>query len=478
MVCKHCEKETLTEGAVYCAHCGKRLDGKIQCENCGKFNESENAFCVFCGTRIDGKTVCTQCGELIEAAFCPHCGTAANASQKEKKETAKKANPDKQKLWNKIFGLTTGGVALAGALFALIFVFLIGFVPKIVGSANSVTVFGSTESITIYHFFGDAYKELVEVETNASEMLCGEMWIADYYVYTIVCTVLAALTLCCVVAFFIPAVISYVKYATGKTEKVDSKWSLLTILSFLGGLGMLFAQNYINATIEGSGTVATISTKPNGATIAGMVLCIVFATLWFIGYMVSYGKEWSNKAFVKKAVCITLSVIFAVVLCAVWQHLSLGIKMENSDASIETNFGPALYNAYLLPMVEGFLGEEWIYAYEGQIIAFYVCNIFMVFVSVVGVVCIFASLKANASAAKGKKHFGTVFAALAAFAAVCALALTIVAHANLNIIFEEQLANTFNVTYNYATCIVVLVLSGVNLAATITHTAFEKKKTE
>ena len=84
MLCKKCGAETLAEGAVYCAQCGNRLDGKIQCHNCNQFNDGINAFCVYCGTRIDGKSVCKNCGATYHVSnnpskkegICDECGGA------------------------------------------------------------------------------------------------------------------------------------------------------------------------------------------------------------------------------------------------------------------------------------------------------------------------------------------------------------------------------------------------------------------
>lgn len=75
MICKYCNLEN-PDGAVYCAGCGKRLDGKFRCPTCGKMNEEGAAFCAHCGKRLDGKFCCPSCGKMNEegTAFCAHCG--------------------------------------------------------------------------------------------------------------------------------------------------------------------------------------------------------------------------------------------------------------------------------------------------------------------------------------------------------------------------------------------------------------------
>ena len=488
MLCKKCGAETLAEGAVYCAQCGNRLDGKIQCHNCNQFNDGINAFCVYCGTRIDGKTVCKNCGELVEGAFCAHCGTAASTPQKTGKKE-KLVDPNKQKLWGRIFGLTSGGVALAGALFALIFVFFIGFVAKITGNVETAEGVISTESIKIYHFFGDAYKEISEIKAASKEMLCESLLVGDAYLYTIICTVLAAITLGCVVGFVIPAIIAYAKYATGKTEKMDSKWALLTIFSFLGGLGMLYAQNYAAAKIVADSQAAKVLIRLSGVSVAGVILCIVFAALWFVAKLVSYGREWTNQAFIKKAVCVTVSVCLLSALLVIWQQVSLGVTITTKYylggvlydvGEITTNFAPTLHNSYFVAMAESMLEESDLYKYEVNLMAFYVCNVVMAFVSIGGVACLCGCLKSRCAAVEGKTYAGLVFSVILFVLTAATLVLFIVMQTNMQVIFDAALTTDtiVKISYGYGTCIAAMVLAGLNLAVSITQTVFNKQKTE
>ena len=481
MVCKKCGLETTADGAVYCAACGARLDGKIQCRTCGQFNDGTNAFCVYCGTRIDGKTVCAVCGELVEGAFCAKCGNAVGKVVKTEKKSVETAQSvtDKQSLWDKIFGLTSGGIALLGAVFALIFVFLIGFVAKTTVVGNSVS--SAEESMNIYYFFGKAYKDLADFNTSVAAMQCEDYLVSNAYIYTIICTVLAAVTIGCVVGFMIPAVISYVKYATGKTEKVSSKWALLTMLSFLGGVVALSAQNYTNVKTVLNGTTESLTVRVSGATIAGVVLCIVFTALWLGAKLASYGGEWKNKAFIKKAVCVLISVGLLSALFGIWQALTLGIDIStvtgNSATSVivtenlaSSKFSPAYSNEYFVGLVESMLEVGTLLRYESNVIGYFVSNIILVFVGIAGVVCIGCCLKSRFATADGAVHKGLIFS-IALFAlSVVALALLIVMNTNANAIFEIvpiAAASKMEVEYGYGACIAVMVLAALNLAVSI-----------
>ena len=52
MKCPNCDTEN-PQGAAFCLHCGKRLDGNIACPHCGKTIPATAAFCIYCGKRAD-----------------------------------------------------------------------------------------------------------------------------------------------------------------------------------------------------------------------------------------------------------------------------------------------------------------------------------------------------------------------------------------------------------------------------------------
>ena len=385
----------------------------------------------------------------------------------------------------------SGGIALLGAVFALIFVFLIGFVGVTTETTGTKTV-TAEEGINIYYFFGNAYKDLADVKTQVAAMQCESLLIADAYLYTIICTVLAAVTIGCVVGFAVPAIISYVKYATGKTEKMDSKWALLTILSFLGGVAALFAQNYINVKTVLNGTTQTMMTKANGATVAGVVLCIIFAALWLGAKLASYGSQWKEKAFIKKAVCVLVSVCLLSALFGVWQYLTLGMEMitttGNSSTSIIvtknmviSKFSPAYSNEYFIALAEGMLEEAVLIKYEPKLIGYFASNIILVFVGIAGTVSIAGCLQSRAATADGKQYKGLIFSIVLFALSAVSLALFIVMNANANAIFEVAYvgaSSMLEVNYSYGPCIAVMILAGLNLAVSITQTVFERQKME
>ena len=491
MICNKCGAETLAEGAVYCASCGSRLDGKIQCHNCNQFNDNSNTFCVFCGTRIDGKTICCNCGELVEGVFCAHCGTAVAAPEQMKK-TKKSVSGDRQKFWNKLFGLVSGGVALLGTVLALVFVFLIGFSLKItVGGDQEIadlsgilSGLSSKDSVSIYYFFRDAYQAIDEMKVSMAESSVIDLVIGNAYTYTVLCTVLAAITMGCVVGFAIPAVISYVQYAMGKKEKVNSKWAMLSIFSFLGGVAALYAQNYVNVKFVIGEYLVKGAIKLNAATIVGVILSAAFAGVWLIVKLISYGKEWKNPQFIKKALCIILSTGLLLAILIVWQTVTLGFEMPMGNENIFiTNFASAGNNEWWVAMLEELFSNKLLLANESKLMAFYVSNIVMIFVSAGGILCVVACLQSQTLAVEDKKNTGLIFSAVLFVLSVLTLVMIIVAKENFQVLIDVANDHSdfssnekISVVYKYGACIAVLVLSALNLAVSIVHTVFKKQK--
>lgn len=73
MICPNCGKEN-DDGCVFCAQCGKRLDGKKACPFCGKLIPEDATFCSFCGAATNGQKICRTCGKPYTGRFCPSCG--------------------------------------------------------------------------------------------------------------------------------------------------------------------------------------------------------------------------------------------------------------------------------------------------------------------------------------------------------------------------------------------------------------------
>ncbi len=127
IICNNCRAEN-ESNAVFCKQCGKRLDGKVICSACGKLNPGDAAFCQNCGACltdvVSDNTDCADGTKQILMKSVPaekrdaeHAGLYSSFS--EKRDFAKDIK--------KIFCVTSGYCLFAGVVFALVFVFLMGF---------------------------------------------------------------------------------------------------------------------------------------------------------------------------------------------------------------------------------------------------------------------------------------------------------------------------------------------------------------
>ena len=393
----------------------------------------------------------------------------------------KVCNDKKQKIWNKAFGLSLGGVALAAALLAVLFTFLIGFSVTVKGEAGELLGMATSENMDIFYFFGGVYKDVADGIKGLEEMLCKDLHSGSMYLYAVLNTVVAAGTIGCVVGFSIPAVISYVKYANGQTETHNHKWAIWTVFSFLGGVAALYALNYMSVRI-GTGTdAATATIAPTKTTGAGIALCVVFLAIWLGGKIASYGKAWKEKVFTQKTVCVLVSLVFCVPLFVLWQYAALSLSLDKSSAAVHTAYAPMLNNTYLLSLFESALSETHIYKCEPQLMVVYVCNFIVQFIMLGGLACVIGCIMSRYNAMHGKKSNAMVWSAMLVGLSLCLLITFIVMQANIdsimNYITTKVISNSsIAFTYGFGACVALVVLSVFNLFASILQLIFANEK--
>ncbi len=488
MRCNECGKENV-EDAIYCASCGKRLDGKMPCTSCGRLNEPTNTYCVFCGTRIDGKTVCAQCGQAYEGNFCPACGYG----NKEKLKAAKMERNDGKGFLDKIWSLF-GGVSIAfGVVLAMIFVFFIGLQAE--GA-------GLTEKVNIFYYFGDAYEESRAMDlTGMTEWFAGRV---ESYTSlgNILGTVFSALILLSVLAFGTVAIIRYALFWAGKSKKEPYGWALAAIFSFFASAALFYCYN--GASVRGTGNISSllgssveIETSFNGVTVAGIVLCAIALGISLVFRWAQAGGSIWKVSFLPQTVCAILGTIFAGVGLILFKNALLGIEFNfktsasattaNIGVSCSVGFLGMVTSAYtLLGVACTDTGERYyvtitktvdemaIYGILGQVFAI-AC---VVFVTLALIKCV-----------KGfdtKEASGVLWASLAAGSAVCLLVFTILSACSVEEIVDTLIAETgllsssgiaaYSVSGLYGVSIAALALSLLLLAVTITRSVIARKQ--
>ena len=172
MICKKCQTEN-DDGAVFCKHCGRRLDGMITCPSCG-------------ATCAEDARFCSACGASLSAQYAPS-----------QPQYAKKNAPEQGGIWSKVkfaFDLSGSICAITAVFFALLFTFFIGFTTYM--ENDGVTKVWSTSTLWVY--FGSAYKnigKILEIENFSS------LFSASYYLPVVFGTIVSAATLITVITF-------------------------------------------------------------------------------------------------------------------------------------------------------------------------------------------------------------------------------------------------------------------------------------
>ena len=420
MICKKCQTIVPEENAVYCSACGARLDGKKPCPSCGEYIEETYTYCVYCGARADGKTACSACGTYHAGAFCPDCGaqlpnkegTLQNKTQKKESISAEK----KQKIWNTVFTWIRSGAGLACAVFALIFVWFIGFTLKITGNESLLSSIGvSVQGNNLFYFFGDVYKELAELKT--AEMFKSGIPLAAGYVYGISGTVISALTLGCVVGFAVSAIVKFVRFAVSGKENKGAKMGVAAAVSFLGGVALLYALNAVSLSVaSSSGTEkisANLSIAYNGAVTAGIILCAIFLVIYAAGNLVRKGAAWKQKKTIITVVLSVVAAVFGTVVYSVAKGAFVGIQYGSAGASIGIAYSQFTGNVFLISIAELGQGVRFYNAHLASINLSFVFSLLQQFAVLATVGCGIGYLFCKVLGSEGEQPKGTLGLAIA-----------------------------------------------------------------
>ena len=409
--------------------------------------------------------------------FCVQCGTPAKQAVTVKTSNALKKGGDKttsQDIWNKVFGYVTSGLAIMAALFALIFVFLIGFGAEIEATSSiSTEMINGGKSISIYYFFGDVYKDLEEAVEGLKGLECEGMLTAYEYIYAILGTIIAAATILCSVIFFIPATVNTVRYLMKKSEKTGEKWAIASLLSFVCGCFLLFSMSYVYVEGDVSGVEIVGRTQFSKATVAGLVLVCVFGMLWFVAKLISHGKKWKDVETRKKNIGIICGVLFGIagLILATYVHFSYKLDIESNVIGV--GMSPTT-GVYILSMLEEMAGDD-VIKYANHLNSVFVSGIIWQFVSlgaiVFGIIALAETALSTGEESKSALFWNILFSVLNAVG----LAMCIVLFMNAQAITSDAVGEK-TMVYNLAMPILVLVFSAISLAASSVRQAFKTKK--
>ena len=475
MVCKKCGTAVLDDGATYCSACGSRLDGKKACVSCGKLNDVDFTYCVYCGGRMDGKTVCSACGTAYNGQFCPACGKSEDKQPQGvamqtriKKEEESVCGQGKV---CKIFDIVSGGLLMAGVLFALIFVFLISLTAEISPSSLAGTV-GVSENISIFDYFGKYYKELGELD---SDTWFGKLLYNNELTFGLIGTGIVAVTLPLVVAFASVATVVYVRNLMGLTKRKADKWAIVTVLSFLAGVIAFFGLHKVSMEY-----IFELKIVATPVTNWGIVLSAIALIGGVACKIVAGGKE-NLRA--KKIVGLSLSlgsIVFCCLLFSSIGNYATALNIRSDAQVIDLKLGTMVSSSAIIALFEtvmASLGAQEYQTFTANLEVFTILNTVIQILLLLLMVAIVESTHKNFKNFFEKKQGSTLGVAIIAtvLGLVC-LILHIVANGCLMTMFDT-LAETeeIKIITGFASPICLFVFSILNLAVACVHSVLNSK---
>jgi len=484
MECLKCGAFVADSDAVYCSECGARLDGKIPCPNCQSLIDEKYTFCVYCGQRVDGKIKCPNCNVYHDGAFCPDCGSAlAEAPVHTKSKKKEKSAQDNGKIWNTVFSWVGAGLGIALTAVALIFVFLIGL--QVNGSGDLLEEIGASVQIAdtkLYYYFGDVYKEIAEFERAAEFQ--SMLPLNGLYIHAILGTVITAATLGCVVGFVIPAIIGFVQFAMGRGENNGAKWGVKAVVAYLAGATAL---RVLNACLVGIDLGSTVSESMNlsmsvgfdKATVAGIVLSIIFLALYAAANYVAKGKEWKNKKTVLGCAFAVGAAVLAIVVCSVGQSQIVGTMMGAEGAFVKFQFSQTAFASMLASTFELSAGAKFYNMHVGELNTSYAFAVIQEVATLGVAACALCAIASRVFESNGEAKGALPFAVLTAAFAVLQLVSGIVANAVFQGMYVEAVGangmDGMETSLLLGGAIVTVVFAGLLLAATIVQKKLLKK---
>ena len=185
----------------------------------------------------------------------------------------------------------------------------------------------------IYYFFGQAYSDM---NYQFSLMSPSSVAKTAYTLYNVFGTLISVSGLVLTTIFAILATVHSIKYLAGKSTNSPIKYCVYTIVSYLG-FAMLFATL---ACQTQKATGVELATTLNGATVAGIVLCLLALITAIAGNIMSKPREF----FVKKnivSLCLNGGKLLLLAISCAFVVETISVTQSSQYYSMEMNMSNA-----------------------------------------------------------------------------------------------------------------------------------------
>ena len=329
MNCKICGTDN-PEDAVFCKACGKRLDGTMVCQSCSASIPADSVFCPYCG----GKQVVAQQKEQPKVQTAEPVHTVA-ATEPAVETVAATPVKTENKGFKTFLKYAAPATALITAVLSLIFVFFIGLVATNIFN-DGATSLRNRETIDLFYYFGDAYKEIKRGFDALDD--AGTAY-SDYfanmsYLQPVMGTIIVAFTLIAVCVLSILAIVRSIKCLLGKTQKTVGNLAVAAFLAYIAGALALLALNNVSATNYEYGTeMSNVKVNFNGATLAGISLCSIFAILYLCCTVASNGRELLKANTIVKCALSLVGIGLVIAIIALCSKPAITIDLSDEYPS-------------------------------------------------------------------------------------------------------------------------------------------------
>ena len=324
MECLAC-KTTNNDDALFCKHCGKRLDGKQSCPSCGADND-------------------------FDALFCNKCGAPMMDTVKKRRPTASSdgevtldsvagAQPSS---WKRVLEIIGWVFAMIGLFFSVLFTFFIGMGAKVTGRVDGVSASASVK-YNIYYFFSDAYQQVSTDVTRLSEY----EFIVSYFP-AIIGTIVAVGVIVSVITLASISVVRFVKYVRGKSERDFAKFTVATYLVFLIGAVVLLGLQYVSAYISSSSGTYNVVMEIDSATKAGVIIGGISLFAFVALRFAVNGRKILQKENVLKLIFCAVAIVVCGVLLGILPQGAITIKEVSESYYTGTYTEKTSYSVFYL----------------------------------------------------------------------------------------------------------------------------------
>ena len=317
MLCNYCDTPN-PEGAVYCKHCGRRLDGMALCSFCGSLTPADGDFCVRCGSNRNAPVYFMKERATASAVGEPRGRREEKlpSAPRERGEVSARAiaQPALREKRRSIFSLISLICGALSALAAFVFTFLIG--TQLGLGAGGVSTGVDLGGYDIFYFFGEAYQSnpLLGMD-NTIGAVCG--------------TVASVLALGGTAACFILTYIRFTKVLRKQTQKSVLPYAAATFAAYAAGTALFSLCATMGTEIVGVSTSMAL----NGATIAGIVICAVLLVAAVVFAALAEGIPAGVPGYIFHTMCKGCGAVFALVALAVVGSGVAFVKISSVDGA-------------------------------------------------------------------------------------------------------------------------------------------------